>query len=76
MFNHGILKKIRYVADLSQKDLAEAIGVTQGTISQMESGIIPITSDKENQLIKAFTDSGLLKSHIALLASVLEASNL
>ena len=64
------------MAGLSQRELAEALGVSQVAVSKYESGSLPITRDKENQIIGVLMDSGLSKSDIGLLVSVLDAGSL
>ena len=46
------IKKMREKAKLSQEKLAELLGVTQGAVSQWESGEVSPTTDKLPELAK------------------------
>ena len=46
------IEKLRTKADLSQVELAEALGITQGAVSQWENGAGFPTSDKLPKLAK------------------------
>jgi len=74
--SNKILRKLRYVAGLSQRELGEKIGVSQEAVSRYESGSLSISKDKENEIIGVLMDSGLSKTDISLLVSVLDAGNL
>ena len=45
---------LRYREDLTQKELAELIGVKQSNISQMERGVRPIGKEIAKRLAKVF----------------------
>lgn len=41
-----VIKELRKASDVSQVELAQAIGVTQGAVSRWESGDVKPTIDK------------------------------
>ena len=49
-----MIRELREKSNLSQKIVADMLGITQGTVSQWESGITKPTTDKLPQLAKIF----------------------
>ncbi len=45
-----IMRALREQAGMSQAQLADAIGVSQGKISTWESGLVPIPAKRERQI--------------------------
>lgn len=52
--NKMTIKKLREKKELSQEKLAEMLGVTQGAVSQWESGLASPATDKLPALAKIF----------------------
>lgn len=54
-----LIKYCRLFAGLSQKELAEKLGVHHSLISKIESGTIPATKETETKLMNVFASEGI-----------------
>lgn len=62
-----LIKRIRLVCGLDQVELAELIGKTQSYIAKVEAGSIPLPSEVELQIKRAFHSVGLTESDFVLI---------
>ena len=44
--------KLRQAKHISQKDIAEALGITRQTVSKWENDLMPVSEDKQEELAK------------------------
>ncbi|WP_163583423.1 helix-turn-helix domain-containing protein [Gracilibacillus saliphilus] len=65
-----LLKDVRYVTDLTQKQLGELIGVSQSAIAQMESETIKILPETKEKIINVLTERNLHQEEIYILGQL------
>lgn len=66
-----LIKYCRLFCNLSQKQLSELIGIDQSYISKIEAGVIPITTETEQRLLKVFAGMGMDSEAIVKVKQVL-----
>ena len=54
-----LVKWCRLYCNLSQKELAELIGVHQTLVSKIEEGTVPLKQETEHKLLEVFAEMGM-----------------
>ncbi|WP_368298540.1 helix-turn-helix domain-containing protein [Cytobacillus firmus] len=70
--NNELIKYLRGLSNLSQKELAERIGVHQSLISKLENGTAEVTQRTQDKLLQVFNDAGITPQDILLLGQVFQ----
>ncbi|MDF2039862.1 helix-turn-helix transcriptional regulator [Cytobacillus oceanisediminis] len=70
--NNELLKHCRQLANLTQKELANRMGVHDSLISKLENGSAEVTTRTQDKLLQVFNDSGVTPNDIALLGQVFQ----
>jgi transcriptional regulator with XRE-family HTH domain len=68
-----ILKLVRQVAGMSQRQLAEKVGINRSFISQVEAGTKRMSPATERKIKEAFHNEGITESDIALLMAIMHS---
>jgi transcriptional regulator with XRE-family HTH domain len=71
--NKDVLKLVRKLAGMTQKELAQKIGVHDSFISKLETGTKKLIPATERKIKEAFHDAGITESDIALLIAVIHS---
>jgi transcriptional regulator with XRE-family HTH domain len=54
-----ILKYVRLLSGLTQKELAEKVNISHSMISRIEDGTVPIQPETQFKMLQAFSDQGI-----------------
>lgn len=65
-----VLKDIRYIADFTQQQLGQLIGISQSAITQMESGAIAISDTTRRKIIEILASENIGQEGIYLLSEL------
>lgn len=57
--NYEILRHCRCLVNLTQKELAEKVGVNHSLISKYETGALPVNKQIEARILQVYSDEGL-----------------
>jgi transcriptional regulator with XRE-family HTH domain len=71
--NKDVLKLVRKLAGMTQKELAQKIGVHDSFISKLETGNKKLIPATERKIKEAFYDAGITEIDIALLIAVIHS---
>jgi transcriptional regulator with XRE-family HTH domain len=70
--NNEILKLVRQVAGMSQRELAEKAGIHHSFISRLEAGKKRMSPVTERKIKQVFHDEGITETDIALLLALVQ----
>lgn len=68
-----LAKHLRQIANLTQKDLADRLGVHDSLISKIESGTTAIQKPLELKMMQVFSDEGISVENMILLSGIFQA---
>ncbi|OIJ12962.1 hypothetical protein BKP35_10405 [Anaerobacillus arseniciselenatis] len=71
-----LMKHVRQIAELTQEELAEKVGVHRTLINKIETGAVPVQDATLQKIKRAFNDAGITDADIELLASVFASKNM
>lgn len=74
--NHEFIRNVRLITNLTQKQLAEKVGVHDSLISKIENGSTPLQPELKNKILSVFGAKGVGGQEIALLNTVFESRKL
>lgn len=67
------LKLLRILAcDMTQKELADRLGVTQGLISKVENGTVPMSQEIKQRVKAIFVSAGISEEHANQLTALIQ----
>lgn len=69
----NLVRHLRQIAELTQKELADKLGVHDSLISKIESGVTLIQKPLEQKMMQVFSDSGISIENMILLSGIFQA---
>jgi len=68
-----LAKHLRQISNLTQKELADRLGVHDSLISKIESGTTAIQKPLEEKMMQVFSDEGISIENMILLSGIFQA---